>query len=148
MENINKNIDKNEFDKINEIESFLYNYKSIKLAIENLKMELENFDGTVIGAIEYKESTGKTNKFNSAVENKLSRKETLKDRIKHMETKINQIDKSLAILPDTEREVIENFYIEGKCYFQFCNELRLSERTTQRIKNRALNKIIISLYGI
>lgn len=148
MEHINKNIDKKEFDKINEVESFLYNYKSIKLAIENLKMELEVMDETVISSIKYEETTGKTNKFNSNVENKLSRKELLEQRIKHMETKINQIDKSLEILPDTEREVIKNFYIEGKCYFQFCNELRLSERTSQRIKNRALNKVIISLYGI
>lgn len=148
MENNKLNISKEEFNQINEVESFLYNYKSIKLAIENLKMELESFEENIISSIEYKESTGKTNKFNSNVENKLSRKEMLGDRIKHMETKINQIDKSLEILPDTEREVIKNFYIEGKCYFQFCNELRLSERTTQRIKNRALNKIIISLYGI
>ncbi|MCT8978668.1 hypothetical protein N4T77_18930 [Clostridium sp. CX1] len=143
-----KVIDKREFDKINEVESFLYNYKSIKLAIENLKMELSIMDETAVSAIQYKEASGKTNKFNSNVENQLMKKELLESRIRHMEAKINQIDKSLEILPDTEREVIKNFYIEGKCYFQFCNELRLSERTSQRIKNRALNKIIISLYGI
>lgn len=148
MEYINKYIDNKEFGKINEVESFLYNYKSINLAIENLKMELDLMDETVISAVQYEECAGKTNKFNSVVENKLGRKELLEKRIKHMEIKINQIDKALDILPDTERDVIKNFYIEGKCYFQFCNELRISERTSKRIKNNALNKIIISLYGI
>lgn len=142
------NIEKNDFNKRKEVEKWLYNYKSIKLAIENLKMELKCFNETIISAIQYKESTGKTNKFNSEVENKVASKELLEGRIKHMETKINQIDRSLSILPETEREVIQNFYIQGKCYFQFCNDLRLSERTAQRIKNGALNKIIISLYGM
>ncbi|KZL93803.1 sigma-70 family RNA polymerase sigma factor [Clostridium magnum] len=78
----------------------------------------------------------------------VSKKEMLKSRIKHMETKMKQIDRALEILPDIEQKVIDNFYIKDKCYFQFCSELSVSERTCQRIKRRALNKIIISVYGI
>lgn len=148
MLNINKNIDKKEFDKINEVESFLYNYKSIKLAIENLKMELDSMDETVISAIQYKESTGKTNKFNSDVENKIMKKELLESRIKHMETKIKQIDKALAILPDIEKEIINFRYIEGQNYYEFTYKVYRSERQCRRIKSKALEKIVVVFFGI
>lgn len=138
----------NGFDRINEVESFLYNYKSIKLAIENLKIELYAMDETVIGAIDYKESTEKTNKFNSVVENNFMKKELLKSRIKHMQTKIEQIDKALAILPDIEREIINYKYIEGKNYYEFTYKVYKSERQCRRIKDRALKKIVVVFFGI
>ncbi|MBV7273117.1 hypothetical protein JMF89_00930 [Clostridiaceae bacterium UIB06] len=141
-------ISREEFDRINEVENFLYNYKAINLAIENLKMELKSLDETTIGSIEYKDSIGKTNKFNSSVENILTRKGLLRLRIEHMETKITQIDRALGILLEIEKAVIKSFYIEDMCYFQFCSDINVSERTCQRIKRRALNKIIISVYGI
>lgn len=141
-------MNRKEFDKINEVESFLYNYKSIKLAIENLRMELDTTDETVIGAIDYKESTGKTNKFNSSVENNFMKKELLESRIEHMETKIKQIDKALAILPDIEREIINYRYIEGKNYYEFTYKVYKSERQCRRIKDRALEKIVVVFFGI
>lgn len=141
-------MNKKEFDKINEVESFLYNYKSIKLAIENLKMELATMDEPSISAIQYKECTGKTNKFNSDVENKILQKELLKSRIEHMETKIKQIDKALSILPDIEREIIQYRYIEGKNYYEFTYKIYKSERQARRLKNKALQKIVIVFFGI
>ncbi|AZV56785.1 sigma factor-like helix-turn-helix DNA-binding protein [Clostridium sp. AWRP] len=141
-------MNKKEFDKINEVESFLYNYKSIKLAIENLKMELATMDEPSISAIQYKECTGKTNKFNSDVENKILQKELLESRIKHMETKIKQIDKALSILPDIEREIIQYRYIEGKNYYEFTYKIYKSERQARRLKNKALQKIVIVFFGI
>lgn len=141
-------MNKKEFDKINEVESFLYNYKSIKLAIENLKMELDTIDETIIGSIDYKEATGKTNKFNSNVESSFMKKELLKSRIKHMENKIEQIDKALAILPDIEKEIINYRYIEGKNYYEFTYKVYKSERQCRRIKDRALEKIVVVFFGI
>lgn len=143
-----KNIDKKEFDKINEVESFLYNYKSIKLAVENLKMELDIMDETVISAIQYKECIGRTNKFNSDVENKLMRKELLEERIRHMENKIKQIDRALEILPEIEREIINYRYIEGQNYYEFTYKVYKSERQCRRIKDRALEKIVVVFFGI
>lgn len=144
----NRIMSKKEFDKINEVESFLYNYKSIKLAIENLKMELASMEEPSLSAIQYKEGSGKTNKFNSDVENKVLRKELLESRIKHMESKTEQIDKALSILPDIEKEIIQYRYIEGKNYYEFTYKIYKSERQCRRIKNKALNKIVISFFGI
>lgn len=126
----------------------MYNYKSIKLSIENLKAELAEMDQTSISAIQYKESAGKTNRFNSDVENKILRKELLKSRIEHMENKIKQIDKALSILPDIEREIIQYRYIEGRNYYEFTYKIYKSERQCRRIKNKALNKIVIVFFGI
>jgi len=120
------NMDNKRFDKINEVEGFLYNYKSIKLAIENLKMELESIKKT-----------------NNCIEEEL-----LKSRIEHMETKVKQIDKALEILPDVEKEIIQYRYIEGKNYYEFTYKIYKSERQARRLKNKALQKIVIVFFGI
>lgn len=137
---------KREYDLLNEIESWLYNYKGIKISIENLKLELESID--VLASSDPCKENCKTNKFNSNVENTVSQKETLEQKINITENKLCRLDKALGALNVIELKVIEKFYFEGLHYYEFSHEIPCSERSCKRIRKRALNKIIIAMNGI
>jgi DNA-directed RNA polymerase specialized sigma24 family protein len=115
--------DKKEFDKIREAENWLYNYKSTKTGIENLKENYKVLNGV-----------------GSEIELKL-----LDDRIKAMERKVEQIDRALNALSNIEREVINYKCIEGMYYYEFTCKVYTGERQCMRIKQRALKKIAIAL---
>lgn len=143
-------MNKKDYDKINELESWLYNYKSLQIAIKNLELELKNIDNN-IKAIDYSSSSSsKTNKFNSAIENQITKKEELKKKINFTQMKLQQIDAALEVLNELEYEIICNFYMEGKRYFEIAanKKVMASERTCKRIKVRALKKIEVALYGM
>lgn len=144
---IEKELRKQDFDKINDVESWLANYKSIIVSIENLKEELRVAREYNITAATT-EGGSKTNKFNSSVENSIQRAEELQNKIIFMENKISQINRALGSLSEIEREIINNFYIEGKRYFEFTHKVYKAERTCKDIKKRALNKIIVAMFGI
>lgn len=142
------NLNRKQYDEINEVESWLYNYKSIKIGIENLKVEYEENKDITIGSADPSKETIITNKFNSSVENTIISSELLDNRVKYMENKIRKIDKALSSLSKEEYIVINNYYIEGKHIYEFTHEVNTSESTCKRIKKRALNKIRIALYGL
>jgi len=119
------NIDKKEFDKRREAENWLYNYKSIKAGIENLKEEYEVLSNN-----------------ESGLDTEL---ELLDIRIKTMQRKIEQIDRALNALSNIEREVINYKCIEGMYYYEFTCKVYTGERQCMRIKQRALKKIAIAL---
>jgi DNA-directed RNA polymerase specialized sigma subunit len=148
MIEIKEKLNINEFKQLNDIESWLYNYKSIKVAIENLQSEYDSIEEPTLAAIGYSNEGGKSNKFNSTVENHLSRRELLGSRINSMTRKLEQFDRALKVLNETEYKIISNFYIENKRYYEFIHELGFGERTCKRIKISALEKILIGLNGV
>lgn len=138
----------NEFKQLNDVESWLYNYKSIKVAIENLQVEYDSIEEPTLSGIGYDNEGGKSNKFNSTVENHLSRRDVLSARVNSMTRKLEQFDRALKVLNETEYKIINNFYIENKRYYEFIHELGCGERSCKRMKNKALEKILIGLNGV
>ncbi|WP_435382621.1 sigma factor-like helix-turn-helix DNA-binding protein [Clostridium omnivorum] len=65
-----------------------------------------------------------------------------------MESKIKKIDRALSSLSKDEYLIVTNYYIEGKHIYEFTHELGISESHCRRIKDRAINKIKIALYGV
>lgn len=142
-----------------QIEGILYNYKLIKASIENNKIKLENLeleeqeDG--VSAITYGEPGSKTNKFNSATENaaikNIERKERLKRSIKKTirreTTQIKMIDNALKALPETERKIIEMFYIEGNQWRNVAFEINYSVRQCINLRNEAMGNIMLTING-
>lgn len=120
-----ENIDKKDCNKISEAEKWLYNYKSIKAGIENLKEEYKVLSNASYG---------------TDVELAL-----LDGRMKIMERKIEQIDRALGSLSNVEREVVNYKCIEGMYYYEFTHMVYKSERQCKRIKKLALEKIAIAL---
>lgn len=107
--------DKNYYRKI---EGMLYNYPSLKAEIKNIDLEIEELENDYVscGAIGYDEKTQNTNKFSSAVENKLTTKETripyLRREKRKKEIQVERIDNMLSILTEKERIIIELRYFK------------------------------------
>lgn len=139
-----RNISK-EFDRIKEVENWLYNYKSTKAGIESLKEEYEVLNDVGSGIDTSRESVSKTHKFNSEVENTAIQLALIDSRIKMMERKIEKIDRALNSLSSIEKEIIKYKCIEGMYYYEFTYKVYKSERQCKRIKKIALEKVAIAL---
>lgn len=125
----------------------LFNYKSIKVEIENLSIEIEELkqDYRGCGAITYEEKSSPTYKFNSSVENELISREK---QIKHLENirnskqrLIQKIDNSLKTLTDIERKIIELRCFEGYGWSKVGVLLNMDGDYCGRIKRDAINQI-------
>lgn len=133
-------------------EKFLYNYNSLKASIENMKQEIKEMDYREISAIDYeKEPTSETYAFHSATEESAiyaaDRKNLLEKRIKITEGKLERVDRAVSALNDTEREIINLRYIEGRQWWQVAYEVRYSEKWCKELRKRAINKIAVGLFG-
>ena len=134
-----------QYQRYNDIESWLYNYKIAEVAIENLKAELVVLDTLKSVNIEI-EGKG-LGKVSSSVEDIQAEKEKIKSRIMVMESKLNKLNKALDALKEEELYVIKSFYINQERYKEIGNKLQCSIISCKRIKKKALNKIIIGVYG-
>ena len=135
-----------QYHRYNDIESWLYNYKIAEVAIENLKAELVVLDTLKSVNIEI-EGKG-LGKVSSSVEDIQAKKEKIKSRIMVMESKLNKLNKALNALKKDEFCVIKSFYINGERYKEISDKMQCSIISCKRIKKKALNKIIIGVYGV
>ncbi len=68
-------------------------------------------------------------------------------KIARYKNKINHIESVLALLTERERKVTLMYYIEYKPWWKIAQEIGYSIRQAQRIKEDALEKVSIGLYG-
>lgn len=129
------------------VEALLYEYKPLKVANENLKLDIENLEieyrGT--GSINYDERTGPTNAFSSVVENEIIKKEAeidnLKREIRKNEIFIKKIDNAIDSLDTTEQFIIKLRYIERYNNKQIAKKLYLNEYWISHKKKRIIEKL-------
>lgn len=134
-------------------EYMLYNYKMMKISIENMRNEIEYLnqnDG--MSGISYDGiSTSPTNECKSATENialsNMEKRHYLERMIQRATLKIESIDRALEGLDKTERAVIEEKYINNKQWWQVSSVVKYSERHCKRIRTEAINRMIVGLYG-
>jgi RinA family phage transcriptional activator len=139
----------NNYEKERQIVEWLEDYNAYKAGIENLNEIVDDIAEAGMGIAYDKDPSGKTNKFSSVTENaaiELS-KHNIHHRLKIMNNIVSMIDKALASLTDTEREIIINRCIKRQYYYQFCYKICVGERTARRIKKEALHKMIIVIFG-
>jgi len=138
-----------EYQSKQQIVEWLKEYEAIKAGIENLEQTIEDIAQSDMAVNYDKEPTGKNNKFNSIVESAVVKidKLDIKRRIEAMKNIVNNIDRALSILTDTERFIIEHRCIKSQYYYQFCYQINVSERTAKRIKKEALRKMSIVIFG-
>lgn len=143
----------------NQVEGILYNYNSIKASIISNKIRLDNLeledpeDG--VSAISYGEQGSKTNKFNSIVENatminmqRLEKaKRELKRTIRYTDNKIKMIDNAMEILPETEKQILKMYYIDGYQWRDVANELNYSTRQCINLRKEAIENMLLSING-
>lgn len=109
-----KNNDNNKDQELyRKTDGVLFNYKTIKVEINNLKLDIEELKAECDGikAVGYEEKTGQTNAFNSSVENEVLKKEKLINKLQRekesKERLISKINTALESLEEEERRVIE-----------------------------------------
>lgn len=140
-------------DKYTKVEKLLSNYKMYKISIENLEIEIEYLkeeDGSK--GIGYDNiNTSPTNKTSDIVaDTVLSVSEKihyLEKRIEGNKRKIESIDKAMEGLEDIENQVLVEKYINSKQWWQVASTVRFSESWCKQIRKRAIDKLIIGIYG-
>ena len=134
-------------------EYMLYNYKMMKISIENMKREIEYLsENDGMSGISYDGiSTSPTNECKSATENtalaNIEKIHYLERMIQRATLKIESIDRALEGLDKTERAVIEEKYINNKQWWQVSSVVCYGERHCRNIRRVAIEKIIVGIYG-
>lgn len=130
------------------VEAKLYNYKSNLAIIENLDLKLAEieYDINGPGSINYEEKTGKTNKFNSSVENEVIIREQkiseLVCEIMKRKNELKMIDNSIDALLPREKQIIYERYFNNISGRDIAAKLNLTEVHVCRLKKDIINKLI------
>lgn len=129
------------------VEGILYSYSQLRYEtkglIKDFKYLKNNYDGA--SAIEMRESTSKTNKVTSVVENEVVNREyhlkKLARVIKHNKNKIIQITNALDILDAQDKQIIMMIYFYNIEVKDVARRLDLKVDTVKRKQKKALNEI-------
>ena len=99
------------------------------------------YDGIGGGAGEPSDSTG------DQAARLVDARVAINRRIAKYCNKINHIQEVLKLLTERERKTIMMYYIEYKPWWFIAQEIGYSQRQAQRIKEDAIEKVAIGLYG-
>jgi len=135
------------------LENDLYNYKYLKLSIDNIKQDITDFnrdDG--VGGIDFgKIQISKTNAFSSMIENatisNLEKLDFLEHCMNRADSVVNKIDKAVLELEEREHKIITLYYIENQPWFKVAYQVNYNERWCKEIRSRAIRKMCIAIYG-
>ena len=135
------------------LESDLYNYKALKLSVESLKRDIDEYD-RMDGVSSVPFDTIKLSnsfKFSSSVEDSalsnVEKLEYIRHCIRRTEDTIQGIDQALCILTEDEEKIIRYKYIDNKQWYNIAYHLKYNERWCRELRKRAMIKMAISIYG-
>ncbi|EOU2113564.1 TPA: hypothetical protein ACG0NJ_002193 [Clostridium perfringens] len=140
-----------EKEEYREVEEILKGYRDLLDRIETIKEEMRELKEFYLGcgAIEYRECTGTTYKFNSSVENEVVDKEKRLAQLNIELTRCtilkNRIDNAVSKLEDVDKKVIEYRYINKRSlgWKEIAFAINYSEsHCRNRIKPRAIKSMI------
>lgn len=138
-------------DNYKRIEKMLYGYKADKLRILNINRELEKSEVTGISGVSYDGIGGGSGEINDTVANevhyKIEREKNLLEEKELKEKNIKIIDETLEILPSTQRQIIIEFYIENKQWWQVAGIVKYSEQHCRKMRRQAIKTIESAVYG-
>lgn len=140
-------------DNYSKVEELLKNYKMMKINIENIEEKIEFTKGDIgLKGIVYDGiSTSPTNEIKSSVETTvLSIQEEvhfLTRNIERLTMTIESVDRALEGLEETERNVVIEKYVNAKQWWEVASIVRYSERHCKNIRKRAIDKMIVGIYG-
>lgn len=131
-------------------EARLYNYNNLVMRIELLKCDIRDIEREYIGCkgINYGETTGSSNAFNSVVENEVLDKEK---KINYLNRELNKLlaiqrrnDGAIKSLRDKERKLVELRYLDNRSlsWEEIAEELGYSEDYCRKdLRYRAIKVI-------
>lgn len=132
----------------------LKKYKTLRQSLDNIADKinyLENDLSSIRGAsTSSTPTTGGSSKREDYLINNIVTRERLKLNYDTSEKLLNIIDKGLNSLTDDERLVLEYFYIDRptKHIERLSEKLHIERSQVYLLKDKALHKFTISMYGI
>ncbi len=90
---------------------------------------------------------GGTTKQEDVLINRIMEKDLLLDNLKFCEFEVKEIQKALKTLTETEAEIINMFYINTCRVQTICEKLGYEKSQVYNIRNIALKKMTLFLYG-
>lgn len=142
-----KEVPEEQYLRQNDIESWLSNYNMVKSIINNLEIDLADIDGGIRSADTTTEG-GRSSKISRISEDTLLRKELIESKINFVNNKYKKVTNAINNLSHDEYIVIRKFYMDNLVIRQIADELNYSISTVNRIKRRAVDKIIMAVYVI
>lgn len=136
----------------------LRNYKYYVTALENitedikckeLELQDQSIKATDYGSVHGGGSELNTTEQAAELRIKLAQeKENLIQTRKELQRQVSKIDKSMAKLPDEEREIVNLFYIQKMSYDNLSQHTHYGERKNRRLLREAEQHLAIMFYGI
>ena len=133
----------------------LKDYESKRTAFDNLTEQIKlleaNFTAIKSAATDnISVQGGETNKREEMLIHNIATREELTTNLEIIKNEIEMTEKGLAALSDTERKILELFYINRpKGYIErLCDELYVSKTELYRQKENALKHFTMICYGI
>lgn len=143
-------------DYIREAIEYLKSYKDLQMAVINLKEEIQKLDAELKGsAITYKDMPGGSGALQSddVMLNKLFRLQQCKLKYAESYREIKRIDRILEGLSEGEGNekhtaILKRTFIDGGDIDVIADELGYSRRQYYRVRNVALRRFAVQLFGI
>lgn len=132
-------------------EYYLYNFKALAANLEIKKERLRKFQysGLTIADLTRPGKPGgfKTSITEAEALNAVKVKERLQRELVQLELKISGIKKALCCLEPSERRVIELRYFNDLPWAQVAAKSGYSERSCFRIREKAVDRVAVALFG-
>ena len=131
----------------------LKSYAARKMSIDNMAEKINELEQRAIRLGGISNDTpvlGGSSKQEEALINNIAERERLAQAIDAAQKLINIIDRGLSVLDPEERKVLDGFYINRSSRYldKLCDELHCEKSTVYRIKEKALYKFTVAMYGV
>lgn len=130
----------------------LSNFNMMKVYIENIEKEIEFLkkeDG--MKGIDYNGVGGSSDSISNPTADTAIRNikeiEKLEEIIKENKLKLYKISNTMKKLEKIENIIINEKYINNKQWWQIAGIVKYSERHCKRIRNDAINKMAVGIFG-
>ena len=131
----------------------LKTYEARKMSIDNMKKRIHELEqkaiklGSISSDVPVK---GGGPKNEDALINNIAERDRLNQAIDAVQCLLDIIDNGLSVLNEEERKVLNEFYINRSSQHieKLCDELHCEQANIYRIKDRALYKFTIAMYGV
>lgn len=133
---------------LTEYKWLLLSLKSLPEQIEALECQMEALKSTTVNATPVQ---GGTSRYEDNLLNCIVKKSQLEARLRATKLRVAAIERGIAALDEKERKALDRFYIDRPQQGhieQLENELHLEQAQVYRIKDQALYKFTLAMYGL
>lgn len=144
-------------DYIREAIEYLKSYKDLQASLENLSFEIKELNAVIPGdksiELDGMPHGSGSSLPDDAIVNKLFRLQKAKEEYVKTKKAIDHMDKVLAGLSDSEEhkiheKVLRLWFLENRRADDIGKQINCSERHVFRIKNIAIRRLAVQLFGI